>query len=264
MLAIWYGWRGGLVASLAISAADLLQGGAPTFSTVSVVLIRVSAATAIGYAVDLAWAAYEALAAAQDVERIATQALDRSREVAERLLQSLTLVEREAMELGPQAQRISSVSGSSARLLRTWLHGGPTGAVVELLDDDVDLRTGLAALVPPGFVLSTPRVPVVVPQAIADELLEATTEVVDNVTRHAGPDAQAAVLLVDDGLDVTVRIRDRGTGFAPGVVAPWQSVGLSLSVRQRVEDAGGAVFVSSIPGLGTTVEITLPARRDAR
>lgn len=73
MLAIWYGWRGGLVASLAISAADLLQGGAPTFSTVSVVLIRVSAATAIGYAVDLAWAAYEALAAAQDVERIATQ-----------------------------------------------------------------------------------------------------------------------------------------------------------------------------------------------
>lgn len=135
--------------------------------------------------------------------------------MAERLLQSLTLVEREAMELGPQAQRISSVSGSSARLLRTWLHGGPTGAVVELLDDDVDPRTGLAALVPPGFVLSTPRVPVVVPQAIADELLEATTEVVDNVTRHAGPDAQAAVLLVDDGLDVTVRIRDRGTGFAP-------------------------------------------------
>lgn len=263
MLGIWYGWRGGLGASLAISAADLLQGGTPGFATISVVLIRLSAATAIGYAVDLAWASYGALGAAQRVERVATQALDRSREVAERLLQSLTLIEREAMELGPQALRISAVSGSSARLLRTWLHGGPTGAVIDVLDGDVDLRAGLAGVVPPGFALSTPRMPVVVPRVIAEELLEATREVLDNVTRHAGAAAEAAVLLVDDGLDVTVRIRDRGTGFVPGVLAPSQAIGLSLSVRQRVEDAGGSVFVSSIPGLGTTVEITLPTRRDA-
>jgi signal transduction histidine kinase len=78
------------------------------------------------------------------------------------------------------------------------------------------------------------------------------------------------------GGDAIVEVADTGVGFAPGEAAQMfrpfrrgaeaertevQGAGLGLSiVREIVEQHGGAVAVHSVPGEGTTVAVTLPAR----
>jgi len=56
---------------------------------------------------------------------------------------------------------------------------------------------------------------------VAEELAAAVSAALDNVRRHGGSDAQAWVLIEDDGADVTVTIRDNGVGVPAGRLASW-------------------------------------------
>jgi signal transduction histidine kinase len=56
---------------------------------------------------------------------------------------------------------------------------------------------------------------------------------------------------------VSVFVRDRGVGFDPAAV-PGDRRGISESIVGRMARAGGAASVSSAPGEGTEVELTLP------
>lgn len=77
-----------------------------------------------------------------------------------------------------------------------------------------------------------------------------------NILRHAGTDAaELTVLPETDG--VSVMITDDGAGFEPADVAP-DRMGLTGSIRARIEDAGGSVRVFARPGVGTTVLMTVP------
>ncbi len=87
-------------------------------------------------------------------------------------------------------------------------------------------------------------------------LRSALEQCVVNVARHAGvSEAWVAVGAVDGELSVTVV--DEGVGFDPGSV-PHDRLGLSESVRGRVERCGGTVRVWSSPGAGTSVHIVVP------
>jgi signal transduction histidine kinase len=82
-------------------------------------------------------------------------------------------------------------------------------------------------------------------------------EGLNNAVKHAG-DAHVHVSVVDREQTVTIRVRDDGPGFVTG--AHHEGFGL-IGIRERVTLAGGSLDVQSSPGIGTTLEASLPARR---
>jgi signal transduction histidine kinase len=82
-------------------------------------------------------------------------------------------------------------------------------------------------------------------------------EALTNVTKHAN--ARRATVLVADRRDgVEVAVRDDGAGFETGRAGT--GFGL-IGMGERVALAGGTLDIHSRPGEGTTIAVTLPARR---
>jgi signal transduction histidine kinase len=96
-------------------------------------------------------------------------------------------------------------------------------------------------------------------QAVSDDIAEAisgaVTELLTNVHKHSGI-GHAVVRAVAKESVVTITVLDRGRGFDPAK-AP-DRVGLRESVNGRIGQVGGSVVVTSWPGAGTHVEITVP------
>ena len=68
------------------------------------------------------------------------------------------------------------------------------------------------------------------------------------VTVFAEPD--------DAGAGVCCSVHDDGSGFEPATAR--EGVGLSRSIRGRMEEVGGRVEIESRPGSGTEVRLWLP------
>jgi PAS domain S-box-containing protein len=82
-----------------------------------------------------------------------------------------------------------------------------------------------------------------------------------NVRKHAH--AHHVQVGVERGAEaVTLRVRDDGVGFATTGARRPESLGL-LGLRERARLLGGSVAIVSTPGAGTTVQVQLPAPRDA-
>ena len=63
---------------------------------------------------------------------------------------------------------------------------------------------------------------------------------------------------IDDGTGgLFSSVKDDGTGFDPTAVAA--GIGMSQSIKGRVEAAGGRVEFRSAPGEGTEVRMWIPA-----
>ncbi|MFE4463372.1 sensor histidine kinase, partial [Nocardia tengchongensis] len=86
-------------------------------------------------------------------------------------------------------------------------------------------------------------------------LLRVAQEAFSNVRKHA----EASAVTVDmrqTGAGVRLSVTDDGTGFAFDRI----STGFGLrGMRERAEQVGGTMAVSSRPGHGTTVEVEIPA-----
>jgi len=83
----------------------------------------------------------------------------------------------------------------------------------------------------------------------------------DNVVRHCDPGTKAWVLVEDEPETVTVSVRDDGCGAAPERFAQAEEqgrLGVAQSIRGRIADLGGTVRLTSAPGQGTEVELTVP------
>ncbi|MBB4699048.1 GAF domain-containing sensor histidine kinase [Sphaerisporangium siamense] len=93
------------------------------------------------------------------------------------------------------------------------------------------------------------------PAATEVTVLRVAQEAVHNALRHAGA-SSIAVRLSVPGSRLTLEISDDGDGF--DVDGPTRGLGL-VSMRDRAEEAGGALRVSSEPGAGTTVLLEVPA-----
>ncbi|SDQ94698.1 sensor histidine kinase [Thermostaphylospora chromogena] len=92
------------------------------------------------------------------------------------------------------------------------------------------------------------------PPPVEVVLIRAAQEGLANVRRHARA-RSVRVLLEYGGHDVVLRIEDDGVGFRPS--APASGYGLR-AMRNRVEQAGGAVRVGARPEGGTTLEVVMP------
>jgi PAS domain S-box-containing protein len=100
-----------------------------------------------------------------------------------------------------------------------------------------------------------------IPEVVAALLFNAAEELLLNVSKHSRAHS-ASVSLRFKGEKIELEVRDEGVGFAPATVPLRNGMphfGL-FSIRERVEALGGEVKLSSAPGHGTQVVLTLPLK----
>jgi signal transduction histidine kinase len=100
---------------------------------------------------------------------------------------------------------------------------------------------------------------------VSATLLRIAQEALSNAARHARP-TRVGVTLSFMGDEVTLDIRDDGTGFDPAAVPErTRSGGFGLDgMRARAERIAGSLTVESEPGNGTAVSARVPLVRDDR
>jgi len=192
-----------------------------------------------------------ALAREREVER-ERERVRLSRVLHDRVLQTLEFVGRETWI--PDARMRDHVA-AEAVWLRELVSGGldqsPAGLPAAL--DEIVTRQTAAGL----------RVELNVSDLRADSLPEdvvqviagAVDELLTNVRKHSG--TRRAVLRAVRAADkLTVTILDSGCGFEPDRVPG--GLGLRESVIARMAQARGSVVITSAPGAGTHVEISMP------
>jgi signal transduction histidine kinase len=91
---------------------------------------------------------------------------------------------------------------------------------------------------------------------------QVTREALRNAIRHSEA-ASLWIAVVRDPPDMRIMIEDDGRGFDPLAVDEDQHFGLRL-MRERVELAGGILYLESFPGGGTRIVIRLPAEPSTR
>jgi signal transduction histidine kinase len=105
-------------------------------------------------------------------------------------------------------------------------------------------RLGLQLDLVPGIRVSAAR---------EDALVRIACEAVANAARHSGA-SQVNLKLEREGSRLRLHVSDRGCGFDPAVTDG--GFGL-VSMRQRALSVGGELRITSVPGLGSEVEVAL-------
>jgi signal transduction histidine kinase len=252
------GPAGGLAGAAVLVAADLAERQALPQSTFSNCVLVLIAGGVGGYVVQLGLRAEAAVDSAARREAAIAERERIARGVHDSVLQVLALVSARGRDLGGEAAELARLAGEQENALRT-LVSGPS--VVRPDGGQLDLAGLLGPLAAASVTVSCPAGAVPLAEAQALALAAATGEALDNVRRHAGPDALAWVLVEDDGGAVTVSVRDNGLGFAAGRLEEAEAagrLGVAQSIRGRLRDAGGKARLTSSPGHGTEVELRVP------
>jgi signal transduction histidine kinase len=94
------------------------------------------------------------------------------------------------------------------------------------------------------------------------QLLRIIQEALTNVRKHARAHSVEIHLGAREGWAEAV-VQDDGAGFDPALLesAAGQRFGLRL-MKERADEVGGGVRISSAPGSGTRVTISVPLRRE--
>ncbi len=204
----------------------------------------------------------------QEQERIRSAALaERARLyriVHDGALQVLALVEREGPTMGPRGQRLAILARESETQLRTLLQDR---TVQEPADSPtVDLAAALDKYESATVTVSTMAGQVWMDRRMVDEVEATLSEALKNVEKHAGPDAQAWVLLDQETDDeVILFVRDNGVGMTAASVseaARRGRMGIQDSIVGRMAAIGGSAMLTSTPGSGTEWELRFPLEGD--
>ena len=200
------------------------------------------------------------LAASLVRERQAKAVADQRAEIASRLhdsvLQTLALIQKRAGD----AEEVARLARGQERELRAWLFdsGDKTS---ERASTTVFNAIARAAGEVEDLFSVTIR-PVTVGEDIAfsedtEAIVLAAREAMVNAGKHSGA---SAIDVYAEHLagELTVFVRDRGRGFDPDAVAETRH-GVRDSIVGRMKRAGGSARLTSAPGEGTEVELSLPA-----
>jgi signal transduction histidine kinase len=167
------------------------------------------------------------------------------------VLQTLALMQRAAAD----PRRMVMLARRQERELRSWLYdvrasaaAGSLTARAETIAADVELDHGLPVdLVVVGDVEVTPGV---------DALLLAVREATVNAAKHSHADLVSIYIEVEPN-SITAFVRDKGVGFDPAEVGDDRR-GIAMSIRDRIERAGGRAVLDSATGAGTEWELSVP------
>lgn len=190
--------------------------------------------------------AERALAAERTERARETERLALANELHDSVLQTLQVIRTEADDPDRVRYLVRSEERAVDRLINRFRHaedGGFEAALLAVRDEVEDLHGIEITAVIRDDVPLTPTVCAAV---------DATREALTNAARHADV---AVVNLYAEAQDAHVHIfvRDRGAGFSPDAVE--EGRGLRHSMRERMEQVGGYVKITSAPGEGTEVEI---------
>lgn len=175
--------------------------------------------------------------------------------VHDSVLQTLALIQRRADE----PQQVVRLARAQERELRSWLFDGRVPGTT----DDREVTVGGAVRtiqqeVEAGY--GTPVEIVSVGDCEVDDdlraLLAAAREATVNAAKWSGA-AVVSLFAEVEPAQVSVFVRDRGSGFDPAAV-PADRRGLAESVHARMARRGGSAVVHSGPGEGTEVILTMP------
>lgn len=93
--------------------------------------------------------------------------------------------------------------------------------------------------------------------ALEKEIFRVAQEALNNAVKHSGAMRVSVDIAFEDG-GVLLRVQDNGTGFDVSSPAT-QSLHLGLAcMRERAEETGGRLEISSELGVGTTVSLEVP------
>ena len=247
----------GLAGAVAISAADIAERRALlTQSTFNGIVLLLIAGGVGGYVV---WLGLRAEAAVDRAARREASIAEReriARGIHDSVLQVLALVSSRGRAIGGEAAELGRLAAEQEGALRTLVSGDATAD--QPGNGLVDVRSLIEPYSGSQVSVSCPATAVLVTEKTARALAAATREALDNVGRHGGSDARAWVLVEDEGLGVTVSIRDDGAGFGPDRLAEAVRagrLGVSHSIIGRMRAVGGAASLTSSPDSGTEVEL---------
>jgi PAS domain S-box-containing protein len=99
-------------------------------------------------------------------------------------------------------------------------------------------------------------VPACLPRTVATCLFRTLQETLHNIVKYAHA-SHVTVRLEKLGDSVALTVMDDGRGLDPGHGASPRGLGL-ISMRERVRLLNGTFEIQSRPGIGTTVQVTLP------
>lgn len=255
------GWRGGVAASALMTVVLVAVVGHLDSEPVANAGLLVMLGGCIGYAAEVARKEQAAL----------RRALAKQAEIAERdrlarivhdgVLQALAFIHRRGMDLGGEAARLGVIAAQQEHQLRALATGIPLPELEATVDGPLDLRVALEAAATGAATLVAPHEPVDVDPRRAGEIVAAVEAALDNVRKHAGPGAKAWVLVDDLGSDIVVTVRDNGVGVSEDLLRDARArgrLGVSSSIKNRVQDLGGRASYLFGPGGGTTVEMWIP------
>ena len=254
------GARWGLVGAAAISLANYYVKGEMmmNFGRNATAILLIAASMAVGMGASRARLVHARLTSAIQMAARAAERERLAREVHDGVLQVLALISRRGREIGGPTAQLADLAAEQERVLRHLIADTPpTG------DDaaDRDLGPALRALADDRTRVSTPGDPVVLDASVVAEILAAVGNILDNVDRHAGPEAQTFLLLEDLDDEVIISVRDDGVGIEPGRLESAVGegrMGISRSIIGRIEALGGTARLESAPGAGTEWELTVP------
>ncbi|MCF8603810.1 PspC domain-containing protein [Gordonia sp. HY442] len=195
-------------------------------------------------------------------ERAARIRTDEREEIASHLhdsvLQTLALIQKQA----DRPDTVARLARSQERELRQWLFS-------DRARPNESLAAAISAVAVEVEDTYGPEIETVtVGDVTVDELRDpararawgalvaAAREALVNAAKHSGADKIDVYCEVADN-EVEVFVRDRGVGFDLDTVDPDRQ-GITRSIRGRMERAGGTAHVTSTPGRGTNVGLTLP------
>lgn len=96
-----------------------------------------------------------------------------------------------------------------------------------------------------------------VPSVVAEAMVLAATQAMQNSIQHAGRGnvERSVVVRSTEDTGVTITVEDNGEGFDPGQIEPGR-LGVRVSIIERMASTGGNAVVDSAPGRGTTVRLS--------
>ena len=255
------GWRRRSVIRLTIATLLLFGGAGWLFSAhASLALLRPLGGVTLVIAAIVLFLGPWWLRIARDLvlERQARVRAEERADIAARVhdsvLQTLALIQRRADD----PAKVIQLARQQERELRSWLFEGrsPDGtdavttfaAGVRQIQQDVEARYEI------------PVEAVTVGDGELDDdlnaLLAAAREATVNAAKWSGADVISLFAEVEPA-EVSLVVRDRGRGFDPQAV-PADRQGLAESIHGRMTRRGGTVTVSTAPGEGTKVTLSMP------
>ncbi len=260
--AVLWRWRGGLLAAVVVSTADLAIRDGLSQKIYGNIFLLVLGGAIVGFLSEL----LQLTAAQRDrAERAAAAAEERqrlARVVHDGVLQVLALVQRKGPELGPDGRELGRLAGEQEVRLRGLVQQDSRDSVAPM--GDQDLAQLLSALQTTQVHVAVPGTAVRLPAEAASEVLSAVESCLSNVRHHVGRDADAWLLLEDLDDRWLVSVRDAGPGIPEGRLAASAAegrLGVQQSIIGRMRDLGGTASVHSVPGEGTEWELSLPKAR---